>query len=187
MDTFLTIKQAVEFSGKSKSTIRRLIDEVVKEKTADARSQILPSAEDVERLRRKGEPYTWKISEEFLRERFEVREPEEGSEASAPRVKDESINGQIVEILRDDIATLKGQLDRKDEQLREANERLKEANDRNREQNILLGEFQKRLPQPREGDRDSVVDARVGESEPSKERDEQPKKEPWRVFGMRVW
>src|SRR5476651_663463 len=67
MAPFLTVKEAAQLTGKSPSSIRRVIYPIIKNDTHHDRGQIQPSVEEAMHLRMKGENFAWKLSEELLR------------------------------------------------------------------------------------------------------------------------
>jgi len=147
MDQHLTVREARALTGKSDSTLKRLIREVTADPDHADRSQILPSPEEVERRRNAGDVFVWKINRDFLLTRF-PESNKEGSGASPSTLETESRNGNaeaIIQVLRDQLVskdrqlqTLETQLDRKDEQ-------IKSLNDRMHETNTLMRELQVRL------------------------------------------
>ncbi|MCA8996506.1 MAG: hypothetical protein KDA80_05970 [Planctomycetaceae bacterium] len=146
MDQFLPIKDAVKLTGKSESTIKRMIREVVNDPGHDDRSLILPSSEEIEEKRKSGEPYIWRIHRDLLLKRFPPEDGSEPSGANPVQTADQDRGStQIMEVLREQlqskdrqIATLETQLDRKDQQIHSLNERMHETH-------ILMNELQKRL------------------------------------------
>lgn len=145
MDQHLTVKEAVKLTGKSESTIKRLIREIVKEPSHVDRESILPPHDEVERRREAGEPYIWKIDRHLLLRRFPNEDSQEegsqGTQANSPA--DNST--PIIEVLREQLQskdrqlqTLETQLDRKDEQIGALNERMRESN-------ILMKELQEKV------------------------------------------
>ncbi len=145
MDQHLTVKEAVSLTGKSESTIKRLIREIVNHPDHSDRGYILPPQDEVERRRQAGEPYVWKIDRQLLLRRFPQEETgEEGSRTAASGGGDQNA-APIIEVLREQlqskdrqIQTLETQLDRKDTQIENLNERMHESN-------VLMNELQKRL------------------------------------------
>lgn len=145
MDQHLTVKEAVRLTGKSESTIKRLIREIVNDPGHPDRGFILPPNDEVERRRDAGEPYVWKLDRQLLLRRFPKEEAaEEGSRPAAVGAGD-AHSAPIIEVLREQlqskdrqIQTLETQLDRKDKQIENLNERMHESN-------ILMNELQKRL------------------------------------------
>ncbi|MEZ6055478.1 MAG: hypothetical protein R3C01_02115 [Planctomycetaceae bacterium] len=146
MNPLLTVKEAVTFTGKSESTIKRLLREVAADVEHPDRQFILPSHDEVEKRRAAGEPYVWKIDKELLERRYpKETAAEEGSPASASNGSLGATGEAIVAVLREQlqskdrqIETLEKQLDKKDEQIGNQNERM-------REQNILMKDLQQRL------------------------------------------
>jgi hypothetical protein len=131
MDQHLTVSEARKFTGKSDSTIKRLIRDVVLEAQHPERSFILPSHGEVER--------------ELLRRRFGVGGQTTDVEESPRQVTGGRERDIVLQVLReqlqskdDQLRTLEGQLDRKDEQISNWNERMRESN-------ILMKELQQRL------------------------------------------
>jgi len=148
MDQHLTVREARAFTGKSESTLKRLIREVTADANHSDRSQILPPPEEVERRKKTGDVFVWKINQDFLLRRFPKTTDEEGSGASHTRPITESRDGNgeaIIQVLRDQLVskdrqlqTLETQLDRKDEQIKSLNERMHETNTLMRELQVRL-------------------------------------------------
>jgi hypothetical protein len=181
MEQHLTVREAREFTGKSESTLKRLIREITGTAGHPDREFILPPAEEVARRRQSGDVFVWKINKDLLLRRFPRTEAgEEGSngrDAAALR-NDDGNAAAIMQVLREQllskdrqIQTLETQLDRKDDQ-------IKSLNDRMHESNILMRELQTRLaiaapinPKPA----DTIV---VGEGSEKKQNIEKSKVEP---------
>lgn len=168
MDQHLTVREARAFTGKSESTIKRLIREVTADPNHPDRPRILPSPEEVERRKKAGDVFVWKINQDFLLQRFPKTNGEEGSSGSDSRTSTDSRDANaeaIIHVLREQLVskdrqlqTLETQLDRKDEQ-------IKNLNDRMHESNILMKELQTRLaiaPPPPSPSTEAVIVA--GES-----------------------
>lgn len=140
----LTISEACRLVGKSESTIKRMVRDIVSDPQHPDRDFIEPSHDEVERLRKTGERYTWGIAEELLYKRF----PPEKTAASATvqGAPNRSVQSdRLVDILREQLgqkdqqlAALEKQLDRKDDQLANLSERQREAN-------VLMKNLQERL------------------------------------------
>lgn len=166
MDQHLTVREARQFTEKSESTIKRLIREITSTPNHEDRPSILPPADEVERRKRAGDVFVWKINRELLVKRFPKPSPvEEGTRhRETPAVRDTSAD-TIIQVLHDQLQskdrqlqTLETQLDRKDEQIKSLNERMHETN-------FLMRELQARLAiaPPASG---SSVNATVVEGEP---------------------
>ena len=144
MDQHLTVSEAREFTGKSESTIKRLLREITSDSQHVDRLFILPSAEEVERRRAAKEPYVWKIDRQLLLRRFPQEDVvESGGAAVAGFVNapGELVMQVLQEQLRsknEQLRTLEKQLDRKDEQIASLNDRMRESN-------VLMRELQQRL------------------------------------------
>ncbi|WP_146510684.1 hypothetical protein [Thalassoglobus neptunius] len=146
MDQHLTVKEATKLTGKSESTIKRLIHVITADVAHEDRNSIHPAHDELERLRDAGEPYVWKIDRMLLLKRY-PQEPqaEEGSDRTDETDAATASENQLVDSLRerllsqdDQIQTFKTQLDRKDGQIDNLNERMRETN-------ILMKELQQKL------------------------------------------
>lgn len=141
----LTIREASAFSGKSVSTIKRLVREIVQNNDHPKRQLIRPSIEEIRQLRSAGHLFTWSIDETLLLKRFEKKTSSSGSLFSQATVDPRENSFAIIHVLRDQlqnkdrqIQTLEQQLDRKDDQIKGLNDRLHESN-------VLMRELQTRL------------------------------------------
>lgn len=70
MAQFHSLKQAVEVTGKSESTIKRLLTSIRKEPDSPDRQQLLPTVAQYDKLKESGTPFQWEISETLLQERY---------------------------------------------------------------------------------------------------------------------
>lgn len=144
MDKHLTVKEATKLTGKSESTIKRLLREITADSKHEDRQFILPTHVELKRLRDANEPYAWKIDRLLLLKRY-PQEVELEAESVSPEKSEESAGKQVVDFFRErlesqdaQIQTLETQLDRKDKQIDNLNERMRESN-------VLMNELQKRL------------------------------------------
>lgn len=139
---FLTISEAEKFTGKSRSTLRRFIDTIVKTENSPDRTLLQPTPEEVIALHDQNQPFAWKISEELLRRQFlkpdetDTAAGEKGSEASP-----ESDSSRLVSVLEKSVAMLERELNEKNNQIAAMNERLRESN-------ILMKDLQQRVALP---------------------------------------
>ena len=144
MDQHLSVSEAREFTGKSESTIKRLLREIVADPQHVDRLFILPSAEEVERRKTAKEPYVWKIDRQLLMRRFPQEDAAEsgGVTDGGPVMTHVELVMQVLqEQLKskdEQMRTLEKQLDRKDDQIASLNERMRESN-------VLMRELQQRL------------------------------------------
>ena len=179
-DRFLTISDAEKFTGKSRSTLRRYIDGIVKaEKSAD-RHLLTPTPDEAIALRNQNQPFAWKISEELLRRQF--LKPEETSATEAEKGSGGTPDSsRLVAVLEKTVTMLENEL-------KEKNNQITAMNDRLRESNILMKDLQQRIALPPGKTTESqTVDGSRPESasNPRTEGERtQPKKRPFRwLFG----
>jgi len=136
----LSVKEATQFTGKSESTIKRLIREITADPNHADRHFISPSHEEVEKRRDAGEPYTWKISEDLLAARY----GDEGKGESDETTKQTSGEGssadgdRLINVLEKTITVLESELGQKNQQIAALQERQ-------REQNLLMKNLQDQL------------------------------------------
>ena len=147
MDTpFLTISEAAEKTGRSLSTIRRLIKSIADDDAHADRAAIQPTPKEVVAFKKKEENFAWKIREDVLLREFKGALKEAKKETAEAR-------GDILGILQKE-------LDLKNQQIEKQWEVIHALNDRLREGNILMGSLQKRLALPEAGETaQTVVDA----------------------------
>lgn len=141
MDQHLTVKEATQFTGKSESTIKRLIREIVNEPQHPDRRYILPAHDELEQRKAAGEPYAWKIDKVLLLSRF-PEQPMAGksqapSDDSPPQASGSS--DRIITVLEKTVAMLEAELGEKNKQITAFQERQ-------REQNLLLKNLHEQLP-----------------------------------------
>ncbi len=136
----LTIAEASAKTGRSASTIRRLIHTITEANNHADRNGIEPKPKEVAVLKKRGENFTWKIREDVLMKNFEKAQME---------------NKKVMHYDQKDILQiLKGELELKNQQIEKQWEVIHALNDRLREGNILMGSLQQRLALP-EGSLDS--------------------------------
>lgn len=135
MDTpFLTIAEATQKTGRSASTVRRLIRTITESAEHADRDAVQPDVKQVAAFKKKGENFTWLIREDVLMRNF----------GSAPADKKKSSSDASVGILN----ILQNELELKNKQIEKQWEVIHALNDRLREGNILMGSLQKRLGPP---------------------------------------
>ena len=139
-DRFLTISEAEEFTGKSRSTLRRFIDGIVKAGNSPDRQLLKPTPEEAAVLREQNQPFAWKVSEELLRRQF--MKPEE-TPAAAEKGNDVPMgdSSRLVAVLEKSVSMLERELAEKNGQIAAMNERLRESN-------VLLKDLQQRVALP---------------------------------------
>jgi hypothetical protein len=153
----LTIREAAEQTGHSPHKIRRLIKAIADQPTHADRSQIEPSAADVERLTAEGVQFTWRITAELVRRELgETATPAAGEHDSSASRGGESSN--LMDLLQRTIEAKEQAEARLFEQLRVKDEQIAALHDRLRESNVLMQSLQKQLPEPAKASV-AVVDA----------------------------
>jgi hypothetical protein len=129
MDTpFLTIAEASKKTGRSASTIRRLIHTLTENDKHAERDAVQPSTPEVNAFKKKGDSFTWRIREDVVMREF----------GSAPKQEKSSDTETSVGVL----SILQKELDLKNNQIEKQWEVIQSLNDRLREGNILMGSLQ---------------------------------------------
>ncbi|NOS68070.1 MAG: hypothetical protein HOO67_06975 [Candidatus Peribacteraceae bacterium] len=134
----LTIAEAATRTGRSHSTVRRLIKTIAEAASHPDRAGIEPSLKEVDAFKKKGENFTWKIREDVLLRNF----------ASAPTVEKKSHSDSSSGLTEDILKILRRELDLKNQQIEKQWDVIQSLNDRLREGNILMGSLQQRLAPP---------------------------------------
>lgn len=164
--TFLTIAEAIEQTGRSASTIRRIIRTIADDAAHPNRDGVQPSVKEVAAFKKKGENFTWLIRNDILLSNSD----------SALKKKKKSVSDVSPDIL----TILNRELELKSQQIEKQWEVIHALNDRLREGNILMGSLQKRLAPPSDmQSAESVVEGSTVES--SVDASKKPKK---KLFGF---
>src|SRR5947199_10060373 len=101
MPTFLSVREAAQRTGKSPSSIRRVLYPIIHDDKHADRKHIEPSVEGALKLRMKGENFAWRVSEELLRRAIPVEAgPEQGTAASSAKVSPGHGDGELLAMLR---------------------------------------------------------------------------------------
>lgn len=148
MPTFLTVKEAATLTGKSASSIRRVIYPVIQGKNHLDRQHIEPTEDDATKLRLKGENFAWRISEELLRREVPVGSAKPTGEErhdSQPRTAGDV---ELLAMLRRELDIKNQQITQQAEMLSKQMELISGLSERLREGNILIGSLQKQLALP---------------------------------------
>jgi hypothetical protein len=141
MSNFLTIREACEFTGKSESTIKRLIHSVTNEKDHENRSLISPTEDELKQKQKSGEPYIWKIDRSLLESRYPPdSNKSDGSKPDDSQVRSGGVadSDRLVTVLEKTIAVL-------EQELTEKNRQIDAFQERQREQNVLLRNLHDRM------------------------------------------
>lgn len=148
---FMTIAEACEKTGRSASTIRRLIKSIADDDKHADRAAIEPSPKEVAAYKKKSENFTWRIREDVLLREFKGALKEAKKEVSEAK-------GDILDILQNELHLKNQQIEKQWEVIHALNDRLREGN-------ILMGSLQKRLALPMADAQESqVVDSPATES-----------------------
>ncbi len=145
---FLTVKEAALHTGRSTSSIRRVIYPILGDDKHADRSLIAPSVEGARALRIKGENFAWRISQKLLDRLAPVKAAANQPASAAGGAGDEPPVRELVALLRDQLQQAGQQLSAKDQQIATLSEIAKSLNERVREGNILIGNLQRQLSPP---------------------------------------
>ena len=183
MSPFLTVKEAARLTGKSPSSIRRVIYPIIGDDQHEAagnvdgdaghqhyeqhrdRHHIQPNVDEVQALRLKGENFAWRISEELLRREVSVE-----TEVAAPVDRHASresanANAEMLAMLRRELEIKNHQITQHSELISKQMELISGLSERLREENILIGSLQQQIALP---DRRSRTPMNAVEMRPSK-------------------
>ncbi|MBI5760026.1 MAG: hypothetical protein HZA46_16030 [Planctomycetales bacterium] len=145
MATFFTVKEAARLTGKSPSSIRRIIYPIIETDQHVDRPHIQPNVDEVIALRSKGENFAWRISEELLRREVPEEAPgEQGSERAAGRQSPDA-HMELLSLLRQELGIKNQQITQQGEMLARQMELIDGLSERLREGNVLIGSLQHRL------------------------------------------
>lgn len=147
MSAFHTVKEAADLTGKSPSSIRRIIYPIIRKDTHPDRAHVQPSVEDVLKLRLKGENFAWRLSEELLRQAIPADAPEKGSDVSSGRQSGHG-DGALIDMLRHELGIKNTQIAKQAEIIDKQMELVNGLSERLREGNILISNLQQRLALP---------------------------------------
>jgi len=146
MTSFLTVKEAAQRTGKSPSSIRRILYPIIQDEKHPDRDHIQPSVEEALRLRVKGENFAWKVSEELLARAIPADvHPEPGVHASGSRSAGGEGDGELISMLQRELNIKNQQISQHGELISKQMELISGLSERLREGNILIGSLQQRL------------------------------------------
>jgi hypothetical protein len=194
MPKLLTVKEAAQLTGKSPSSIRRIIYPILENPKHPDRSQIEPSAKKATELRLKGENFPWRISEEFLK-RIPVDESKAKSALKGTAASSDASSAVFIEMLRQELAIKNQQIATQNQLIANQNEIMKGLSERLREGNILIGSLQQQLALPDASrHKNGIVDAASEQGSegtqttntetlpPSEKKDQSPPTKPHWLF-----
>jgi hypothetical protein len=148
MAPFLTVKEAAQLTGKSPSSIRRIIYPIIHDDAHADRGHVQPSVEEAMQLRMKGENFAWRLSEDLLRREMPA-ETEHGNGSSGSSAKS-AVHGDggLLAMLRGELEIKNQQISQMSELLSKQMELINGLNERQHESNILIGSLQQHLALP---------------------------------------
>ncbi len=162
MPTFLTVKEAAKITGKSPSSIRRVIYPIIQDINHADRLHIEPAVDNVKKLRMKGENFAWRISEELLHREVPVESEKPNDDEKQEPQQRAAGDIELLAMLRGELDIKNQQITQQSEMLAKQMELISGLSERLREGNILIGSLQKQLALPDGSHRpeSDVVDAR---------------------------
>jgi len=178
MSQFLTVKEAAQSTGKSPSSIRRVIYPILEGEDHPDRQHIRPTIEEVQQFRMKGENFAWRISEELLRREVPLEaESEKGSDKPGMRSLPDG-NVELLAMLRRELDIKNLQITQQSEMLSKQMELISGLSERLREGNVLIGTLQQQLVLNDGSSRtkSNAVDAETKPAQPAKSTTQQASK-----------
>lgn len=167
MTTFLSVKDAAQYIGRSTSAVRRIIRPILKDDQHPDRLHLQPSVEEARELRLKGETFLWRVSQELLDRRAATHPTSESAAVPAPAAdRSDPMLRELIAMLREQVQQSQEQLKVKDQQIASLSEITNSLNERLREGNILIGSLQQQLALPAGKQRPAATTAHVSESAP---------------------
>ena len=148
MPQFLTVAEAAKLTGKSASSIRRIIHPITKDDTHPDRAQIQPSADEARERRLRAETFAWRVSEELLRKAVRVEQPTTKDDAPASARPAGNAEGELLAMLRHELEIKNGQITQQAEIIAKQMHTIDGLGERLRESSFLLGSLQKQLALP---------------------------------------
>lgn len=171
MSDFHSIREATTVTGVSVTTLRRFIRAIVADEGHPDRGHLLPSVEDVRRMKAAGEQFTWKISGELLQ-----REYGERARAKASSGEDFGPLGEVVALLRNQLQSADEQLKVKDRQIASQVEIIHSLNERIHEGNVLMATVQKQMALAEPAKPQSASPAKAAKSVEQQSAPKRPKR-----------
>ncbi|MBS0261809.1 MAG: hypothetical protein JSS02_07615, partial [Planctomycetes bacterium] len=145
MPTFHSVKEAARLTGKSPSSIRRIIYPILQNDAHPDRDHIHPSPDEARELRLQGATFGWQISDELLRREIPANpEPEQGSPRGGVGPSQDGY-ADLIDMLRAELATKNEQIANQAAMLSQQMELISGLSERLREGNVLIGTLQQQL------------------------------------------
>lgn len=122
-EQFLSLKEAAEHTGKSRSSLRRFVEKITKADDHADRTMIQPDVEAVAKLHAESHPFSWKVNIALLDREYPKQGTNTNDSTSSP--PSSSAND---ELLSQTISMLKTELEAKNKQIAQFQERQRETN-----------------------------------------------------------
>jgi hypothetical protein len=148
LPSFLTVKEAARLTGRSPSSIRRVIYPILQKDHHPDRIHIEPSVSEVVKLRLKGENFAWRLSEELLRRECPVEEKTERESSHAAPKELAHGDADLLAMLRRELDIKNQQITQQADLISKQVELISGLSERLREGNVLIGSLQQRLALP---------------------------------------
>jgi hypothetical protein len=145
---FLTVKEAARLTGKSLSSIRRVIYPIIHDDKHPDRHQIQPSPAEALKLRTKGENFAWRLSEDLLRREIPIESQSEHRTTAKSGRGSTDEGSELLAMLRRELDIKNQQITQQSELIKGQMELINGLGERLREGNILIGSLQQRLALP---------------------------------------
>ena len=143
-EQFLSLKEAAEHTGKSRSSLRRFVEKITKAADHADRNMIQPDVDEVVKLHAESHPFSWRVNVILLDREF----AKQGTESNNTSSSQQQASSASDELLSQAIAMLKTELDAKNKQIAEFQERQRETNvllQQTTEKLMLLTDGQKKV------------------------------------------
>ena len=148
LPTFFPVKEAAHRTGKSPSSIRRIIYPIIADDQHPDRKHIQPSATEVLRLRTKGENFAWQISDELLQRELPPAALHEQDDAKRFSHAARDADVELLTMLRRELDIKNHQITQQSEMISRQMELISGLTERLREGNVLIGSLQQQLTLP---------------------------------------
>ncbi len=180
MSNYLTVNEAAKLTGKSPSSIRRVIYPIIHDDHQPDRQHIKPNVDEVKKLRLKGENFAWRISEELLRREVPVEAGKPNDDGRAESLHRAAGDVELLTMLRRELDIKNQQITQQSEMLSKQMELISGLSERLREGNILIGSLQNQLTLTDGSSRNEVdiVDTKSAAPPAAKKGSEASKKKP---------
>ena len=120
---FLSLTESNRYTGKSRSSLRRFVEAIVKQDQHPDRHHLLPTVEEVIEIKAANHPFSWRISQELLDREFPPKTVNSSDAAEGTKPPTE-----LVRVLEKSISLLETELTEKNRQISQFQERQRETN-----------------------------------------------------------